>query len=69
MTDKEMIRAKKTFAALITRAKPGELEETMWYNACGLGPAEEAWDELQGAFEEIFGVTWKEAEKLAKEIF
>lgn len=69
MNDTEIKRAKELFAALITRANKDDLEEAMWWNACGLGPTEAAWDELQGAFETIFGVSWKEAEEIAKEKF
>lgn len=62
-------RAKKLFAALITKADFYLLDEVMWLNSCGLGPTEAAWDDLQDAFEEIFGTSWEEAEKTAKEIF
>lgn len=67
MTDLE--RGKKIFAALVTRVKPGELDEAMWFNACGLGPIEAAWDEFEDIFEKIFGMTWKEAEAEAKKYF
>lgn len=69
MNDTEIKRAKELFAALITRADHHDISEVMWYNACGLGPIEDSWDEFQEAFETIFGMTWDEAEKIAKDEF
>ncbi len=63
MKDNEML------AALVTQADKGSLEEAIWFNSAGLGDTESQWERFEEVFTKAFGISWKEAEELAKRFF
>ncbi len=63
------INNRELIAALVTRTNPDSLDEALWLMCAGLGSVEDQWEVFSESFEELFGISWEEAEELATRYF